>query len=135
VPHRPQTPVLDDDLHAGVVPLGTRLRVAGTAEFCGPDLTIDPGRVSQLTGLLSAVYPRIAAQIDPSSGRAWTGLRPVSADGLPTIGPTPLAGLYVNAGHGHLGWTHATGSARLLADLLRGREPEIDPIPYSSFRS
>jgi D-amino-acid dehydrogenase len=57
-------------------------------------------------------------------------LRPLSADGVPFIGPTQLTGLYVNAGHGQLGWTLAAGSARLLADLIQGRRPALDPGPY-----
>ena len=58
----------------------------------------------------------------------------MSADGLPFIGPAAIPGLHINAGHGHLGWTLASGSAHLLADLLEGRPPAIDPTPYRTIR-
>ena len=131
---RPGLPVLDDDLHAGVVPLGGRVRLAGTAEFCGHDLSLDPARIRHLTGLLDDIYPRMAAQLDLDNGRPWTGLRPVSADGVPLIGESALRGLYLNAGHGHLGWTLAMGSAQLLADVMTGSRPMIDPVPYRANR-
>jgi D-amino-acid dehydrogenase len=130
----PRLPVVDDALHAAVVPLGSRLRIAGTAEFAGNDLSIRRERIENLVNLLRAMYPGIAARLDLAAGRPWTGLRPMSADGLPFIGATRIRGLYVNAGHGHLGWTLAVGSARLLADALDGRAPEIDPTPYAASR-
>jgi D-amino-acid dehydrogenase len=133
-PQRPVLPVVDDTLHAAVVPIGHRLRVAGTVEFAGHDLSLPPDRIDNLLRLFAAVYPRIAARVERSLVSPWTGLRPMSADGLPYIGPTPIRGLYVNAGHGHLGWTLAVGSAALLADLLTGCQPAIDPQPYSVAR-
>jgi D-amino-acid dehydrogenase len=54
----------------------------------------------------------------------------MSADGRPIIGPTPVEGLYLNAGHGALGWTMAVGSGRVLADLMAGRRPAVDPSPF-----
>lgn len=130
VSQRPRVPIVDDVLHAGVVPIGARLRVVGTAEFAGTDLRIRQERVKNLRHLLEAIYPRIATELAPTGGIAWTGLRPMSADGLPFIGATRIKGLHVNAGHGHLGWTLAAGSASLLADLMEGRTPEIDAAPY-----
>lgn len=134
IERRPQLPVIDDALHAAVVPIGTRLRVAGTAEFAGMDTTLRTDRIENLLTLLADIYPRIASRIDHSRANAWTALRPMSADGLPFIGPTRVSGLFVNAGHGHLGWTMAAGSAILLADLLDGREPDLDPDPYRTNR-
>jgi D-amino-acid dehydrogenase len=131
---RPAVPVIDDALHAAIVPLGTRLRVAGTVEFAGPDLRIRPGGIQNLLNLLAAVYPGIASELDPTRGLPWAGLRPISADGLPFVGPTPIQGLYINGGHGHLGWTLASGSAHLLADLVTGAIPQIDPTPYRTVR-
>ena len=61
-----------------------------------------------------------------SAGEGWAGLRPVTPDGCPYLGPTPIEGLYLNTGHGHLGWTMACGSAHIVADLICGRDPEID---------
>jgi D-amino-acid dehydrogenase len=63
---------------------------------------------------------------DLAAASFWTGLRPMTPDGTPIVGPTPLPNLYTNTGHGTLGWTMACGSARLLADLVSGRAPEID---------
>jgi D-amino-acid dehydrogenase len=126
--------IVDDRMHAAVTPLGNRLRVAGTAEFAGFDTRLRADRVENLFRLLSAVYPRIADHVDRTKAEAWTGLRPTSCDGKPFIGPTHIKGLFVNAGHGHLGWTMAMGSARLLADLMTGRTPAIDPHPYRAMR-
>ena len=131
----PAIPVIDDAMHAAITPLGARLRVAGTAEFAGTDRTLRRERIENLLNLLSGLYPRVRAQLDPQSGRAWTGFRPMSADGLPFIGPTRITGLYLNTGHGHLGWTLANGSASLLADLVSGERPAIDPAPYHAMRA
>jgi D-amino-acid dehydrogenase len=127
-------PIIDDALHAAIVPIGTRLRVAGTAEFAGNDRRLSQDRIDNLFDLLGAVLPRIAKQLPRASALPWTGLRPMSADGLPFIGPTHVRGLHLNTGHGHLGWTLAVGSACLLADLIEGRQPEIDPTPYRTGR-
>jgi D-amino-acid dehydrogenase len=130
----PRVPVIDDASHTAIVPLGMQIRLAGTAEFAGNDLRLDPRRIASLFSLLETLMPSIARRLPRATARPWTGLRPMSADGLPFIGTTPIRGLYVNAGHGHLGWTFAAGSARLLADLVEGKDPEIDPSPYRALR-
>jgi D-amino-acid dehydrogenase len=130
IDHCPRVPVIDETLHAAVVPIGHRMRIAGTAEFTGMDLRIRPERVENLNHLLAAIFPSIAAQLSLSGAEAWAGLRPMSADGVPFIGLTQIRGLHVNAGHGHLGWTLAAGSACLLADLIMGNTPEIDARPF-----
>lgn len=130
----PSMPVIDDALHAAATPLGTRLRVAGTAEIAGYDTTLTPARIENLFALLLGLFPDYAPRLDRASAQPWAGLRPVSADGVPLIGRTCYDNLFLNAGHGHLGWTLAAGSARLLADLLLGRKPEIDPHPYDARR-
>jgi D-amino-acid dehydrogenase len=61
-----------------------------------------------------------------SAGKYWAGLRPMTPDGTPVIGPTPIANLFLNTGHGTLGWTMACGSGRVVADTITGRKPEID---------
>ncbi len=127
---RPRIPVVDDAMHAAVAPMGDRLRIGGTAEFAGFDSTVTRTRIDNLAVLLRAIYPRIAAAVDFGKATAWTGLRPMSCDGKPFIGPTPVQGLYVNAGHGHLGWTHAVGSGQLLADLMTGHTPAVDPSAF-----
>jgi D-amino-acid dehydrogenase len=127
---RPVIPVVDDTLHVAIVPMGDRLRIAGTAEFAGMNRTIRPERIESLHEALSATYPEVARRVDMRSAVPWAGLRPMSADGLPYLGETPVRGLYVNAGHGHLGWTMAVGSARLLADIVMGEPPAMDPRPH-----
>lgn len=125
-------PVIDDRLHAAVVPLDGALRVGGTAEFAGYDRTVPSARIRNLLGLVQAVLPQ--ARFDPATARPWCGLRAMSVDGVPIIGPTPIANLMVNTGHGHLGWTMAAGSAELLSDLLAGDAPALDPAPFGFAR-
>ena len=125
-------PVIDDDLHAVVVPLEGAIRAAGTAEFAGFDRTLDPKRIRNLLTFLREVLPQ--EQFDPAVAKPWCGLRPVSVDGVPIIGPTPICSVWVNTGHGHLGWTMAAGSAQLLADLMDGNASSIDPAPYALAR-
>ncbi len=127
----PKIPILDDELHGVAVPLDGRLRVAGTAEFAGHDLTLPAARIENLVRLLRRTYPEIAARVPRESLEPWTGLRPMSADGVPIVSCTPLENLYLNTGHGHLGWTMAAGSGRTLADLIMGRAPAIDLAPYA----
>ena len=132
---RPRTPVIDNALHIAVVPVvGDRLRVAGTAEFCGFDHRLDATRVGNLQRQLERVYPALAAQVQRSGVQAWTGLRPLCADGKPLIGATRLRGLFLNTGHGQLGWTTGAGSGHLLASLMTGQEPALDAAPYAPSR-
>ena len=119
----PVTPFADDGHKAGIVRIGNRIRVAGTAEFAGRDRTLPPKRVANLRNLFLSLFPGYP---DRSAGEAWTGLRPMTPDGLPYLGSTPVEGLFVNTGHGHLGWTMACGSASIVADLVHGRDPGID---------
>lgn len=126
-------PIVDDDLFAAVVPLeGGGIRVAGTAEFSGYDLASNPPRTRNLLRLLQRLLPEVS--FDPALGKPWWGLRPMSVDGVPIIGPTPVANLWVNTGHGPLGWTMAAGSAQLLTSLLCGATSFIDPAPYALAR-
>lgn len=127
-----QMPLVDDELHAAVVPLACGLRVAGTAEFAGFDLTLRAERVRNLIDLAERLLPR--ARLDARTAKPWCGLRPMSADGVPLVGPAGIANLWVSTGHGHLGWTQAAGSAAMLTDLICGDSPSIDPAPYAPTR-
>lgn len=125
-------PVVDDQLHAAVTPLPGVIRAAGTAEFTGYDRRPNAARVRNLLGLVQRILP--TAPLDLTIGRPWCGLRAMSADGVPLIGLTRIKNLLVSTGHGHLGWTMAAGSAQLLADLISGDAPDLDPRPYDPKR-
>ena len=122
---------LTDDGHKIVISrLGQSLRVAGTAEFNGYDTSLNPDRCSALLKRIGEIFPSLAAvkQVD-----YWAGLRPATPGNVPLVGDmadTGLKGLWLNTGHGTLGWTLACGSARLLADLAAGRDPGLDAAPY-----
>jgi D-amino-acid dehydrogenase len=124
-------PIVDDTLHVAVVPIGSDLRIAGFAEFAGFDCGIDPRRIAALLAVLKRFMPDIETELDMRRAQAWCGLRPLSADGVPIIGRTPISNLFVNVGHGPLGWTMAAGSGELLADLLSNERCKIDPVPFA----
>lgn len=131
----PTLTVLDDSMHAGMTPLGDRLRMVGTAEFTGFDTTINRVRIDNLYAMFEAMLPGIARQVDPDAARPWAGLRPMSYDGKPFIGATGVEGLFVNCGQGHLGWTMAMGSAHLLADAVLGTPSRIDASAFALSRA
>lgn len=130
----PSLSVIDHHLHAAMTPLQRRLRVAGTAEFSGWDPQLRPERIQALWSMLKALLPQQYERFDRDAAEPWCGFRPMAADGLPYIGPTPVAGLYLNAGQGHLGWTQSLGSGQLLAALISGQQPPIDPTPFRVLR-
>lgn len=106
---------------------GTDIRMSATAEFVGYDRSSTP---SDYAGIVDAGEQLFPGAIDWDTARYRTGLRPMTPDGPPLIGLGRHDNLYYNTGHGHVGWTMACGSARLLADLIDGRRPDIDPAPY-----
>lgn len=103
--------------------LGDRLRCAGTAELTGFDPTITPGRVNAILDDAMRLFPNAG---DASRAERWMGFRPMTPDCVPIIGKTVLDGLYLDTGHGSTGWTWSCGSGRLIADIVAGKEPEID---------
>jgi D-amino-acid dehydrogenase len=127
----PTVPVVDDALHAAVTPLGERLRVAGTAELAGYDDTLREGRIRNLLALMKRIYPRYPLSLDESEAQPWIGFRPMTPDGAPVLGACRWENLYLNTGHGHLGWSMAAGSGKAVADLMSGQVPEIDLSDYS----
>lgn len=124
----PTVSLTDDGAKLVFSRLGDRLRVAGTAEFDGYELAIRPERIAPIVRRVRQVFPQL--EFAAADLEAWTGLRPATPSNVPRIGATRIAGLHVNTGHGTLGWTMAAGSGRLLADLLAGRPPGLDPAPY-----
>ncbi len=99
------------------------MRVGGTAELAGYDLTLRPPRRRTLEHVVTGLFPQAG---DASEGVFWNGLRPMTPDGPPVIGKTAFSNLYLNTGHGTLGWTMAAGSGRLLAGMMSGTPLEID---------
>jgi len=131
----PHMPIIDAVMHTAVVPLGDRIRVTAIAELTGHHTHIEPARIEQLCDILRQTCPPLANSVEDQQGSPWAGLRPVSADGLPFIGRTQVKGLYINTGHGHLGWTFAAGSARILSTIICGGQPEFDLSPYRPTRN
>jgi len=121
----PQIAVVDESLKVGVVPLGDRLRLAGSAEFTGADLTLNRRRSDYIWRTALKVYPALGRHVDQQAMERWTGLRPMTPDGPPILGPTRYRNLLLNTGHGHLGWTFACGSAQVIAALVAGRTAPI----------
>jgi D-amino-acid dehydrogenase len=109
-------------------PFGDEIRMSATAEFVGYDRSSTP---ADYAGIRSAGEELFPGLIDWESAHHRTGLRPMTPDGPPLVGLGHHDNLYYNTGHGHIGWTMACGSARMLADLIEGRRPELDPTPYS----
>ncbi|MEW6332221.1 MAG: D-amino acid dehydrogenase [Pseudomonadota bacterium] len=103
--------------------LGDKLRGAGTAELAGYDLSLPSSRLATLRHVLADLFPGAA---DPARAQPWCGLRPMTPDNPPVLGITPYKNLFLNTGHGTLGWTMACGSGKILADLVSGRAADID---------
>jgi D-amino-acid dehydrogenase len=126
----PKMPVIDDSKLFGLIPIGDRMRISGSAEITGYDTTPAAERAEAIISNASFTFPEMKRHSELAKARIWAGLRPVSPAGTPIIGRTRIDGLWVNAGHGHLGWTLACGSGRVLVDLMSGRRPEIEvPVP------
>ena len=119
----PVSTVMDETHKVAITRLGDRIRVAGTAELTGFDLSLQARRTATVRHVVQDLFPQGG---DTAQATPWTGLRPMTPDGTPIIGPTRYRGLYLNTGHGTLGWTLSCGSGRLLADLISGNQPEID---------
>ena len=119
----PESTVMDETHKVAVTRLGERIRVGGTAELAGYTLKLHEARRQTLEHVVSDLFPRGG---DVSKAEFWCGLRPMTPDGTPVVGPTGIRNLYLATGHGTLGWTMAAGTARVIADLISGREPEID---------
>jgi D-amino-acid dehydrogenase len=118
----PVSTVMDETFKVGITRLGDRLRIGGTAELAGFSRTLRAPRRTTLEQSVSDLFPQAG---DLHDARFWTGLRPMTPDGTPIIGATAYANLFTNTGHGTLGWTMACGSAKVLADLMSGRSPDI----------
>ena len=126
----PESTVMDETYKIAITRLGDHIRVGGMAELSGYNSKLSPARRHTLERSVSELFPGG----DLAKATFWTGMRPMTPDGTPIIGATPVKGLFLNTGHGTLGWTMATGSGRLIADLVSGRKPEIDHTDLSVAR-
>jgi D-amino-acid dehydrogenase len=118
----PVSTVLDETYKVAITRFARRIRVGGMAELRGFDLGLNPRRRETLELCLNELFPGGGYA---GAANFWTGLRPMTPDGTPLVGRTPVPNLFLNTGHGTLGWTMACGSARVLADVMSGRAPEI----------
>jgi len=119
----PESTVMDETHKVAVTRLGDRIRVGGTAELAGYTLKLHEARRNTLAHVVGDLFPRGG---DISRAEFWCGLRPMTPDGTPVIGATPVENLYLATGHGTLGWTMAAGTAKVMADVISGRMPGID---------
>ncbi|MBS7809006.1 D-amino acid dehydrogenase [Variovorax sp. PCZ-1] len=128
----PQVSTIDDEKKIAMTRLGNYLRVAGTIEVGGYDLSLDSPlaqkRCEMLLKRIETILPGVADTRTPAQGgnpQYWCGLRPATPTNIPFIGKTKVNKLWVNTGHGTLGWTHGAGSGKAIAELISGRKPEM----------
>lgn len=120
----PQSTVMDETFKVAISRFEDRIRVGGTAELASYDLSLLEKRRATISMVVSDVFPEGG---DVAKAEFWTGLRPMTPDSTPIIGVTKVDNLWLNTGHGTLGWTMSCGSGQLLADLMSGKTPAIDP--------
>jgi D-amino-acid dehydrogenase len=119
----PKGSITDDEMKVVFTTIGDRLRIAGTAELNGFDLSLNTVRCEALTKRAKHHFPDLCEWDKPTY---WTGLRPATPSNLPIIGRSKLKNLYINTGHGTLGWTEGPGSAKALSDIIAGQKPDVD---------
>ena len=129
----PKVSSIDDQMKIAISRLGDELRVAGTIEVGGYNLSLDTplakARCQMLSDRIETVFPGMCDTRNEAEGGTpnyWAGLRPATPTNIPYIGQTPVGKLWINAGHGTLGWTHGAGSGKALAELMDGRQPEMN---------
>ena len=132
----PISTVMDETYKVAITRFNSRIRVGGMAELAGFDLSLNPRRRETLEMVLNSLFPNGG---DISKSQFWTGLRPMTPDGTPIIGKASEVynNVWLNTGHGTLGWTMACGSAQVLADLVANQQPEIhsDDLGLSRYNS
>jgi D-amino-acid dehydrogenase len=127
----PVSTVLDETYKIAITRFDDRIRVGGMAEIVGFDKKLRQARRETLEMCVNDLFPGGG---DTSQASFWTGLRPMTPDGTPVVGRTPVSNLFLNTGHGTLGWTMSCGSGQLLADLISGRRPAIQADDLSVHR-
>jgi D-amino-acid dehydrogenase len=131
--YAPESTIMDETHKVAVTRLGDRIRVGGTAELAGFSLALREPRRDTLNHVVTDLFPKGG---DVSKASFWCGLRPMTPDGTPIVGPTPYNNLMLATGHGTLGWTMAAGTGRVIADLISGRKPDIamDGLTMARYR-
>ncbi|NTX28372.1 D-amino acid dehydrogenase [Burkholderia pyrrocinia] len=119
----PRAALMDESLKTAITRFGPTLRVAGTAELGNRHAALRQQALDTLMKVLDDWFPHAA---DRASARFWVGRRPMTPDGPPLLGASGIDGLWLNVGHGSTGWAMSMGSGKVVADLVTGREPEID---------
>jgi D-amino-acid dehydrogenase len=119
----PVSTVMDETYKVAITRLGDRIRVGGMAELSGYNNHLSPARRATLEHSVTGLFPTAG---DVGKASFWTGLRPMTPDGTPIIGQSRYGNLFINSGHGTLGWTMATGSGRIITDLISGKPADID---------
>ncbi|MDP2282696.1 MAG: FAD-dependent oxidoreductase, partial [Pseudohongiella sp.] len=125
--HAPVSTIMDETYKIAITRFNDRIRVGGMAELAGFDTRLRERPLATLRMVLDDLFPGAG---DIKNATYWTGLRPMTPDGTPVVGATRLSNLYLNTGHGTLGWTMSCGSASLLADLISGRKTAISADGY-----
>ena len=138
----PVSTILDETYKVAITRFNDRIRVGGMAEISGFHLTLNPRRRETLEMVVNDLFPSAG---NTAEATFWIGLRPMTPDGTPIVGPTQYDNLFLNTGHGTLGWTMSCGSAHLLSDIITGKQPAIaaddlsiarykgNSRPYSAF--
>ncbi|WP_288380336.1 D-amino acid dehydrogenase [uncultured Massilia sp.] len=127
----PVSTILDESYKIAVTRFENRIRVGGMAEIAGYSKYLNPARRETLEMVVNDLFPGAG---DTRQASFWTGLRPMTPDSTPVVGPTPLRNLFINTGHGTLGWTMACGAAAVIADLVSGKQPAIRADDLAVFR-
>ncbi|CAH2907218.1 MAG: D-amino acid dehydrogenase (EC [uncultured Paraburkholderia sp.] len=127
----PVSTVLDETYKIAITRFDNRIRVGGIAEIVGFDKSLRQARRETLELCVNDLFPGGG---DTSKASFWTGLRPMTPDGTPIVGRTPVPNLFLNTGHGTLGWTMSCGSGQLLADVMSGKQPAIKADDLSVHR-
>jgi D-amino-acid dehydrogenase len=118
-----QVSLTDDEYKLVFSRLGDRLRIAGTAELNGYDRDLNRVRCEAIVKRVEQLFPGAG---DAEQAQFWTGLRPATPSNVPIVGRSKIANLFLNTGHGTLGWTHSCGSGKSIARIVSGLEPEVD---------
>lgn len=127
----PQSTIMDETYKVAVTRFDNRVRVGGTAEIASYNKNLQEKRRANVEFVVNDLFPGAG---DTSTSEFWTGLRPMTPDGTPVLGETPISNLFLNTGHGTLGWTMSLGSAQYVADLISEKRPMIDSEGLSMAR-